>query len=62
VTGRTVSASVVQCMNDVSLKRIFMKDIFALEPYTKIPKNESYVVSYPYLIEYFKSYHLWPEM
>ncbi len=39
-----------------------MKDIFALELYTKIPKNESYVVSYPYLIEYFKSHHLWPEM
>ncbi len=32
-----------------------MRDVFALEPYTKIPRNESYVVSYPYLIEYFKS-------
>lgn len=32
-----------------------MRDIFALEQATKISPDDSYVVSYPYLLEYFSS-------
>ena len=32
-----------------------MRDIFALEPATQILADDSYVVSYPYLLEYFSS-------
>jgi len=32
-----------------------MRDIFALEPATQILKDDSYVISYPYLLEYFSS-------
>jgi hypothetical protein len=32
-----------------------MRDIFTLEPATEILADDSYVVSYPYLLEYFSS-------
>ncbi|MCD0420835.1 DUF6308 family protein [Rubrivivax sp. JA1024] len=32
-----------------------MRDIFSLEPTTEILADDSYVVSYPYLLEYFSS-------
>ncbi len=32
-----------------------MLDVFAIEPATQIPKDNAYVVSYPYLLEYFSS-------
>jgi hypothetical protein len=32
-----------------------MRDVFALEPTTPIPADNSYITSYPYLLEYFAS-------
>ncbi|GAB4365928.1 MAG: hypothetical protein Kow0042_05430 [Calditrichia bacterium] len=32
-----------------------MRDVFALEPSTRILADASYVISYPYIIEYFKA-------
>ena len=32
-----------------------MQDVFALEPKTTIPQDESYIISYPYLVGYFSA-------
>ena len=32
-----------------------MRDVFELEPKTNIPRDNSYIVSYPYLLAYFQS-------
>ena len=32
-----------------------MKDIFKLEPYTNISRENSYIISYPYILAYFQS-------
>lgn len=38
-----------------------MKDVFKLEPNTQIPRDNSYIVSYPYILAYFQSVNVFSE-